>query len=320
MTTASGLQYQVITEGKGPKPEADRRGAACTTRARCSTARPSTAPTTAASRRRSCSASVVPGWQEGIALMPVGSKYKLLDPEQARLRRAGHAGPDRPERDAGVRSRAARHRQAGRASKSHAHHGSAGSGHCRRRLPHRYRSASSRPEDLHARHHLRHRLRRPGHRHLPGRRRPRRGLRRHRPGQGRRPQPRRDPDLRAGPGADGEGQPRRRPPALHHRRRGGDRAWRHHLHRRRHAAGRRRQRRPASTCWRWRARSASTSSGRRWSSTSRPCRSAPPTRCARRSPRSWPRAAPTSPSTSSPIRNSSRKATRSTTACVRTAS
>ena len=45
--------------------------------------------------------------------------------------------------------------------------------------------------------------------------------------------------------ADGAGQPRRRPPALHHRRAAVDRAWRHHLHRRRHAARRGRQRRPA---------------------------------------------------------------------------
>ena len=68
---------------------------------------------------------------------------------------------------------------------------------------------------------------------------------------------------------------------------------RRRVHRRRHAAGRGRQRRPASTCWRWRARSAATSSGRWWWSTSRRCRSAPPTRCARRSPPSWRRAART---------------------------
>jgi FKBP-type peptidyl-prolyl cis-trans isomerase len=59
-TTASGLQYQVVTEGKGPKPKA-ATWSACITRAPRSTARPSTAPTTAASRwssrsTRSCRA------------------------------------------------------------------------------------------------------------------------------------------------------------------------------------------------------------------------------------------------------------------------
>ena len=56
---------------------------------------------------------VDPGLEEGLQLMPVGSKYKLWIPAQPGLRRQGHAGrPDRPERDAGVRRRTARHRQA----------------------------------------------------------------------------------------------------------------------------------------------------------------------------------------------------------------
>ena len=80
-------------------------------------------------------------------------------------------------------------------------------------------------------------------------------------GQGRRPQPRRDPDLRAGPGADGA-RPTT-PPAACDFTTDAAAAIAHgdiDLHRRRHAAGRGRQRRPASTCWRWRARSASTCS------------------------------------------------------------
>lgn len=79
-TTESGLQYQVITEGKGPKPGAkdavrvkytgslldgtvfdstDQRGG-----------EPATLPLEA----------VIPGWAEGLRLMPVGSKYKLWIP------------------------------------------------------------------------------------------------------------------------------------------------------------------------------------------------------------------------------------------------
>jgi FKBP-type peptidyl-prolyl cis-trans isomerase FkpA len=78
-TTASGLQYQVITEGKGPKPKAGDsvrvhyKGSLLDGKTFDSSydrGEPVVFPLNA----------VVPGWQEGIQLMPVGSKYKLWIP------------------------------------------------------------------------------------------------------------------------------------------------------------------------------------------------------------------------------------------------
>lgn len=78
-TTASGLQYQVVTEGKGAKPNAsdmvrvNYKGTLLDGKTFDSTydrGEPAVIPLQ----------QVVPGWQEGIALMPVGSKYKLWIP------------------------------------------------------------------------------------------------------------------------------------------------------------------------------------------------------------------------------------------------
>ncbi|MEO6264838.1 MAG: FKBP-type peptidyl-prolyl cis-trans isomerase [Luteimonas sp.] len=80
-TTASGLQYQVITEGKGPKPKASDvvrvhyKGSLLDGKTFDSSydrGEPVSFPLQ----------QVVPGWQEGIALMPVGSKYKLWIPSK----------------------------------------------------------------------------------------------------------------------------------------------------------------------------------------------------------------------------------------------
>ncbi len=81
VTTASGLQYQVLTEGKGPKPKAT------------DSVRVHYKGTLLDGKQFDSSyerkepvvfplAGVVPGWQEGIALMPVGSKYKLWIPSK----------------------------------------------------------------------------------------------------------------------------------------------------------------------------------------------------------------------------------------------
>jgi FKBP-type peptidyl-prolyl cis-trans isomerase FkpA len=78
-TTASGLQYQVLTQGTGAKPTAsdvvkvNYKGMLLDGKTFDSTYErnePATFPLQ----------QVVPGWQEGIALMPVGSKYRFWIP------------------------------------------------------------------------------------------------------------------------------------------------------------------------------------------------------------------------------------------------
>ena len=78
-TTPSGLQYQMVSEGTGPKPKADDvvrvhyKGTMLdgeTFDSSYDRGEPATFPL----------AAVVPGWQEGIQLMPVGSKFKLWVP------------------------------------------------------------------------------------------------------------------------------------------------------------------------------------------------------------------------------------------------
>jgi FKBP-type peptidyl-prolyl cis-trans isomerase len=90
-TTASGLQYQVITEGKGAKPkESDvvsvqYKGTELDGKVFDSSydrGEPATFPL----------AGVIPGWREGLALMPVGSKYKLWVPAALGYGEAGTQG------------------------------------------------------------------------------------------------------------------------------------------------------------------------------------------------------------------------------------
>lgn len=78
-TTASGLQYEVISEGKGPKPKAEDtvRVHYKGTLLDGSTFDDSIArgePVVFPLQR------VVPGWREGLTLMPVGSKYRFWIP------------------------------------------------------------------------------------------------------------------------------------------------------------------------------------------------------------------------------------------------
>ncbi|ALN91670.1 FKBP-type peptidyl-prolyl cis-trans isomerase [Lysobacter gummosus] len=81
VTTASGLQYQILTEGKGVKPKVTDtvrvhyKGTLLDGKTFDSSYdrnEPAVFPLGA----------VVPGWQEGIALMPVGSKFKLWIPSK----------------------------------------------------------------------------------------------------------------------------------------------------------------------------------------------------------------------------------------------
>ncbi|WP_167285078.1 FKBP-type peptidyl-prolyl cis-trans isomerase [Marilutibacter alkalisoli] len=80
-TTESGLQYEVISEGDGPRPKADDTVRVHYTGTLLdgtvfddSTARgePVVFPLE----------QVVPGWSEGLTLMPVGSKYRLWIPSE----------------------------------------------------------------------------------------------------------------------------------------------------------------------------------------------------------------------------------------------
>jgi len=80
-TTASGLQYQVLNAGTGPKPGADATvrvnyiGKLLDGREFENTYaidHPAEFPL----------AQIMPGWREGLTLMPVGSKYRLWIPAQ----------------------------------------------------------------------------------------------------------------------------------------------------------------------------------------------------------------------------------------------
>ncbi len=87
-TTASGLQYKVITEGQGPKPKTNDmvkvhyRG----------TLIDGTEFDSSYSRGQPAVFGVnrvISGWTEGLQLMPVGSKYQLFIPSQLAYRETG---------------------------------------------------------------------------------------------------------------------------------------------------------------------------------------------------------------------------------------
>ena len=89
-TTASGLQYEVTTEGKGPKPKASDTVKVNYTGTKIDGTKfdasadhggPATFPLSG----------VIPGWTEALQIMPVGSKYKFVIP--ASLAYGDHA-PD----------------------------------------------------------------------------------------------------------------------------------------------------------------------------------------------------------------------------------
>lgn len=78
-TTASGLQYQVISEGKGPKPKAsdtvkvNYKGTLLDGKVFDDSSQHGGAAEIPLQ-------AVVPGWREGVTLMPVGSKYRFWIP------------------------------------------------------------------------------------------------------------------------------------------------------------------------------------------------------------------------------------------------
>jgi FKBP-type peptidyl-prolyl cis-trans isomerase len=77
--TASGLQYQVITEGTGPKPTAKNQVKVHYT----GTLIDGTVFDSSVSRGEPATfgvTQVISGWVEGLQLMPKGSKYKFFIP------------------------------------------------------------------------------------------------------------------------------------------------------------------------------------------------------------------------------------------------
>ena len=91
VTTASGLQYQVITPGAGPKPQATDAVSV----SYIGTLLDGTEFDNSYSRNEPVKFpldAVVPGWTEALQLMPVGSKYKLWIPSKLGYAEAGTPG------------------------------------------------------------------------------------------------------------------------------------------------------------------------------------------------------------------------------------
>ncbi|MBS1945641.1 MAG: FKBP-type peptidyl-prolyl cis-trans isomerase, partial [Bacteroidetes bacterium] len=94
VTTATGLQYEVLQMGNGPKPTADQtvkvnyRGTLINGKEFDSSYKrgePAEFPVNA----------VIPGWTEALQLMPVGSRWKLFIPSDLAYGQHG-AGADIP--------------------------------------------------------------------------------------------------------------------------------------------------------------------------------------------------------------------------------
>lgn len=91
ITTASGLQYEVITQGAGPKPKVEDRVSVHY----AGTLLDGTEFDSSYKRNEPAQfvlGSVVSGWKEALQLMPVGSKYKLWIPAKLGYGEAGTPG------------------------------------------------------------------------------------------------------------------------------------------------------------------------------------------------------------------------------------
>jgi FKBP-type peptidyl-prolyl cis-trans isomerase FkpA len=95
VTTASGLQYEVVTEGTGPKPRSSD-----TVRVNYEgTLIDGTVFDSSYARGEPVEfplAGVIPGWTEGLQLMPVGSTYKLYIPSALAYGTQSPGGPIGP--------------------------------------------------------------------------------------------------------------------------------------------------------------------------------------------------------------------------------
>jgi FKBP-type peptidyl-prolyl cis-trans isomerase len=91
VTTASGLQYQVITPGTGPKPKMEDRVSVNY----AGTLLDGTEFDSSYKRNEPAEFvldQVVPGWSEALQLMPVGSKYRLWIPSKLGYGETGTPG------------------------------------------------------------------------------------------------------------------------------------------------------------------------------------------------------------------------------------
>ena len=107
-TTASGLQYEVIAEGKGDKPLAHSKVRVHYT----GTLLDGTEFDSSVRRGEPAEFGVnqvIAGWTEALQLMSPGSKYRLFIPARLRLRRTRRRTGDSAECRADLRRRIARH-------------------------------------------------------------------------------------------------------------------------------------------------------------------------------------------------------------------
>jgi len=94
-TTESGLQYQVIEEGKGPKPAKTDTVKVHYTGTLLDGTKFDSSVDRGEPAQFALSA-VIPGWTEALQLMPVGSKYKLWIPAELGYGDRGTPGPIGP--------------------------------------------------------------------------------------------------------------------------------------------------------------------------------------------------------------------------------
>ena len=95
MTLASGLQYRIITDGDGPKPSAtDNVLVHYTGKLLDGTVFDSSVERGSPATLRLNK--VIKGWQEGLQLMEVGSKYELFIPSQLAYGHKGSGGKIKP--------------------------------------------------------------------------------------------------------------------------------------------------------------------------------------------------------------------------------
>jgi FKBP-type peptidyl-prolyl cis-trans isomerase FkpA len=95
VTTESGLQYQVVTQGTGPRPAATDTVRVHYTGTLLDGTKFDSSHDRGQPAQFALNA-VIPGWTEGLQLMPVGSKYTLWLPSELAYGDRGTPGPIGP--------------------------------------------------------------------------------------------------------------------------------------------------------------------------------------------------------------------------------